>query len=72
MDAPAIGARLAERRRDLGITQDELATLLGLDRTYLSRIEAGQAPQFVQRLVAALDMVGLELDVVPRQHEQLP
>ena len=36
-----IGARLRERRRLLGMTQDQCATLIGLPRLSLTRIELG-------------------------------
>jgi transcriptional regulator with XRE-family HTH domain len=39
----AFGARLRELRIAAGMTQDDLSERCGLFRTYLSRIETGQA-----------------------------
>ncbi|MEU1277342.1 helix-turn-helix transcriptional regulator [Streptomyces sp. NPDC005805] len=58
---------LARRRRALGYSQEELAQLLGVDRTTVGRWETGRiAPQPAQRrvLAAALDIGLHELDVL--------
>ncbi len=39
----AFGARVRELRLALGLTQEDLAERCGLFRTYMSRIETGQA-----------------------------
>jgi len=36
------GKALRERRRKLGVSQEEFADLCGLDRTYVSGIERGE------------------------------
>ncbi|MFN8093864.1 MAG: helix-turn-helix transcriptional regulator [Vicinamibacteria bacterium] len=56
-DAARLAERLAERRRDAGLTQTALARAAGLRVETLNRIERGhQSPDFatVRKLVAAL------------------
>ncbi len=38
----ALGANIRKRRRELDMTQDELAAKAGIERSYLSNIEAGK------------------------------
>ncbi len=59
-DAATLGGRLAERRRDAGLTQGELAKLAGIRIETLNRIERGRtSPDFgtVRQLVLALAAV---------------
>lgn len=58
---------LAEQRRALGYSQEELAQLLGVDRTTVGRWESGRvAPQPLQRrgLAAALEVSLQEVDIL--------
>lgn len=38
----SIGKRVKELRNKLGISQEELADLAGLDRTYITSVECGK------------------------------
>ena len=38
-----LGPQIAEKRRDLGLTQKELAEKTGIDQAAISRIESGRA-----------------------------
>lgn len=71
MDPPArtaarLGQLVARQRRQHGLSQDELAALVGIDRQYLSELERGKVTRHLARLVEVLDAVGLELTAVPR------
>lgn len=59
------GELLRERRKELGITQKELAERVGRERTYINRIEKGetdlQLSSFI-RIAGALGLM-LRLDV---------
>ena len=60
-DAAVLAQRLAERRRDAGLTQAALARAAGLRVETLNRIERGhQSPDFatVRKLIAALRATG--------------
>lgn len=50
------GARLAERRRELGLTQQELADRMSVTKSRISQIERGEVSTFsaVARYVEAL------------------
>lgn len=37
-----VGANIRKRRRELDMTQEELAAKAGIERSYLSNIEAGK------------------------------
>lgn len=60
-DAPrvAFGRRVRELRVDRGLSQETLAELAGLHRTYVSSLERGErnvALQNIHRLAKALDV----------------
>jgi transcriptional regulator with XRE-family HTH domain len=57
----AIGARIRERRRQLGITAVATAEAAGISRVTLHRIEAGAASVTVGALMNVLDALDLEL-----------
>ena len=54
-----LGRRVTERRHDLGLTVEEVATKAGMDPHYLDMVEGSPAPQLSRsalwRLAAALD-----------------
>jgi transcriptional regulator with XRE-family HTH domain len=56
-----IGVNVRQARKAAGITQDELAARTGIFRTYLSRIESGQANPTLLVFVA----LATALDVGP-------
>lgn len=64
--AADLGVLVAATRRDLGLAQDDLAALVGIDRQYLSEIERGKVTNHLARLVRILDALGLVLTAVPR------
>ena len=58
-----LGRAIAEFRALQGLTQTDLAKRAGLNRTYLSNIEHGEVPAFVERYVALLNTLGLKLTI---------
>lgn len=61
----AIGPRIRERRRALGITQSALAAGIGISASYLNLIESGRrniGGAVLKRIAAALDVAIDELD----------
>ncbi|GGL86361.1 helix-turn-helix domain-containing protein [Micromonospora yangpuensis] len=65
MTAPVSGARLAEIRRHLGITQTQLAGAAGLSQARISQIESGAVTNLAT-LLAYVTGLGGHLDVVVR------
>ena len=55
------GEVLRERRKELGITQKELAERVGRDRTYINRIEKGEADLQLSSFIRIADALGIML-----------
>ncbi|RJF89924.1 helix-turn-helix domain-containing protein [Oleomonas cavernae] len=66
-----IGHRLRERRRELNLTLDTLATRTGLTKSFLSAVERDQTSPSVASLLAICDVlalpVGALFDATPEQ-----
>lgn len=62
IDIAELGRRLAKRRADLDLDQDEVAERAGVSRAYVSRLERGIVPQpKVTDLSAVADALNLSL-----------
>jgi len=48
--AKAVGERIRHRRKARGLSQDNLALLSGIDRSYVGRIERGEVNITVEKL----------------------
>lgn len=57
----ALGARIKFARNQKGLEQDELAQLLGISQSALSRHETGAADTSVWQLVCIAEACGIEL-----------
>ena len=60
-----LGAELRAARRRAGLTQQELAELLGVTREYVGSLERDEDSERVVRLSQALRAVGLRVTVEP-------
>lgn len=60
----ALGRVLARLRYDNDLTQEELATALGVTRRYVYGLESGQPNLYATRLFDALRELGAHLEVV--------
>lgn len=67
-----IGPRLAERRREIGLTQASMAERMGIAEESLSRLESGRVTPTIERLIQFCDVLGLSLDTVLLQASALP
>lgn len=56
-----VGKYLAEVRKQRGLTQAELAEILGLPRRYVIELEAGKDTRYAQRLFAVFNQLGVEV-----------
>lgn len=63
-----IAHALRERRIELGITQSDLADILGVTPAYLSALETARFTTQTRRLAETLSSLGLELIALPRDH----
>ncbi|MBG3851682.1 XRE family transcriptional regulator [Xanthomonas sp. WHRI 8391] len=60
-----LGIQIAERRRQLGLKQIEVAKQSGVTAESLSRFERGRLTEFGSRkLIAVLAAVGMEISLV--------
>lgn len=65
--AERLGQAVRSARRELGMTQSDLGEYVGgIDRHMVAGIERGQVTQQVRRLLALLDVLGLDITVRPR------
>ena len=59
-----LGARIAALRRAAGWNQAELAQRAGLQRTHISRIEAGKYAVTIETIQAIAEALGMTVDIV--------
>lgn len=59
-----IGLRILALRKMQGMTQDELATKAGIQRTHLGRIEAGKYNVAFTTIQAIAEALGMTVDVI--------
>jgi transcriptional regulator with XRE-family HTH domain len=62
-DATSLNQTLRSRRKELGLTQEELGQRAGLAAKHVSRIENGTHEPKVSTLFALVSALGLELAV---------
>jgi transcriptional regulator with XRE-family HTH domain len=56
-----LGRTLAEARHFRGLTQQQLAHQAKVERTYVAKLEAGHTVLQIERLIAMLRELGVEL-----------
>lgn len=61
-----VGAILSARRKHLELTQEQVASRLGLSQNRLSVLEARPETLTIEQLVALLNVLGLEMHIVER------
>jgi HTH-type transcriptional regulator / antitoxin HipB len=61
-----LGAAIRERRRRLGISQDQLASSIGVNRKVIGQLENGKETARVGIALRAARAVGLVVGVEPR------
>ncbi len=60
--AEDLGRTIAEGRRISGLTQQQLADEVGVDRTYLSRLEQGRPSIQLEHLFRLLQRLGIRIE----------
>jgi transcriptional regulator with XRE-family HTH domain len=61
-----VGEVLQKRRRELKITQPDLANLAGISVNTLYKVERGNANPTLEVLEKLLEVLGLELKITPK------
>ena len=64
--AKQIGATLAARRKELALSQTEVAARLGLSQNRLSELESRPETLTTEQLLALLNVLGLEMSIGQR------
>lgn len=59
-----LGALLRQARNNAGLTQDDVAAALDVDRRYYGRIESGQSKISVLRLIEVCQVFGINPGLV--------
>lgn len=59
--AELFGQRLKDRRRELGLTQTQLAEQTGSTAAYVSQVERGQANPTLEVMAKFAELVGMEV-----------
>ncbi|GIU51953.1 transcriptional regulator [Shewanella sairae] len=60
------GLKLREKRKELGISQDKLALLAEIDRSYAGRIERGEVNITLEKAYQLAEVLGCEVrDLLP-------
>jgi HTH-type transcriptional regulator/antitoxin HipB len=62
-----LGVEIGERRRALGLRQIDLADLAGASERFVRELEHGKASVRMDKVVAVLDALGLELSTSARR-----
>ena len=66
-----IGQRIAQLRKFAGMSQEQLSEMAGLQRTHVSRIEAGKYDVTGWVLQAISEALGMTVDVIDTKLEGL-
>ena len=68
-----LGRAVAGVRAEKGLTQQRLAEVAGIDRSYLARLEAGASVRYIERALRALRRMGADVIIsVPRADVNVP
>ncbi len=63
--ARQLGAAIKKSRRNLKLSQTELADLAGVSLNYVSKLESGQPKAQLDKLLDVLTILGLEFSLGP-------
>ena len=62
-----IGQRIADLRKEKGMTQQGLADIVGMQRNHISRIEAGRYSVGFDTLQTIAEALDADIRIVPRE-----
>jgi transcriptional regulator with XRE-family HTH domain len=66
-----IGQRIAALRKLAGLSQEQLSERAGLQRTHISRIEAGKYAVTLETIQAIAEAMGMTVDIVDERLSNL-
>lgn len=62
----ALGLKIRERRKALGLRQDAVAMAAGVGVMFVSRLERGKPSSEIEKVLAVLNAVGVDVYLKPR------
>jgi y4mF family transcriptional regulator len=65
-EAKQLGAAVRQRRRELGLTQEQIAGIAGVGVRFVSELERGKATAEIGKVLQVARRLGLDLWVAPR------
>ena len=57
----SLGAAIRHYRKEAGLTQEQLAEMAGLRRSYLSELESGKETEQLKRVLRVLRQLGVRM-----------
>ena len=69
-DAKQLGDAIRERRRELGVTQKDLAMTAGTGLRFIIDLEKGKPTCHIQKAFQVVRTLGLKISLVPFGREQ--
>ncbi len=66
------GASIRRRRKTLGMTQEELASLIGSNRRFVSELERGKGTSYLGPALAAAEAVGMPISAIFEENAPQP
>lgn len=66
--AREFGASLRHRRKTLGYTQEDLASMIGTNRRFISELERGKGTSYLGPALAAAEALGISISVLFEDH----
>ena len=62
MDYSAMGKKIRRKRREMDITQEQLAALVGISTSFMGHIERGTRVPSIETLYRICDALGVSAD----------
>ena len=69
-DFARLGAEIRQRRKQLSLTQEETARLADCGSVFINELEKGKPTVRLDKLVAVLHVLGMELKIEPQKSRQ--
>lgn len=66
-DPRTLGRAIAARRRSLGLTQERVADLIGVNRRVIGELERGKSTVQLKIAIDACRVLGLDVDIRSRR-----
>jgi HTH-type transcriptional regulator / antitoxin HipB len=62
-----LGNALRARRRELGLTQEEVSSVIGVNRRVIGELERGKGTVQLQIALEVVRVLGLDIELEPRR-----